>query len=82
MEHNDPAGLAAGYIHSLKSSISDTNACYARFRRISSSTGAWIRGTGIEKPFENEQSAMEWLLSLGCTNDRIVICRPDINSPQ
>ena len=76
MNADNSVGLPAGYIHSLIEPDNYIYPCYARFRRESAATGAWIRGSAMEKPFDNEESAREWLLSLGCTEDRIKVCRP------
>lgn len=74
MKHDTLAGLPTGYIHSLSSSGCDMHAIYARFHR-EYSDGTWIRGSEIEKAFEDELTAVQWLQSLGCTEDRIKICR-------
>lgn len=79
MNRKAQAGLAAGYVHSLISPGYIDYSCYARFRRVSPVTGAWIRGSCFEKVFDDEQSAIQWLLSLGCADDMIIICRPCID---
>lgn len=74
MTHNDMSGIAVGYVHSLNSPGCNTYAIYARFHR-ELSNGVWIRGSGIEKAFDDELMAVQWLQNLGCADDRIKICR-------
>lgn len=74
MKHDVLAGLPTGYIHSLSCSGCNAHAVYARFHREISG-GVWIRGSAVEKAFDDELTAVQWLYGLGCTDDRIKICR-------
>ena len=78
MKHDALAGLPTGYVHSLSYPGCDTHAIYARFHR-EYSDGVWIRGSEVEKAFDDESTAVQWLGSLGCMNDRIKICRRGVN---
>lgn len=72
--NGNAVGLPAGYIHSIICPGCNICACYARFHR-EYSDGTWIRGSEIEKPFDDELTAVQWLHGLGCSDDRITICR-------
>lgn len=74
MKHDVLAGFPTGYIHSLSSPGCNTHAVYARFHR-ELSNGVWIRGSAVEKAFDDELAAVKWLHVLGCADDRIKVCR-------
>lgn len=78
MRHDAIAGFPTGYVHSLSCPGSDTHAVYARFHR-EYSDGAWIRGSAVEEAFDDELTAVKWLHGLGCSDDRITVCRHGIN---
>ncbi len=79
MKNGALVGLPTGYVHSITSPGCNICACYARFHRESTG-GVWIRGSGIEKAFDDELAAVQWLRGLGCSDDRIKVCRRGIDS--
>lgn len=74
MKHDAIAGFPTGYVHSIIFPGCNICACYARFHR-EYSDGTWIRGSEIEKSFDDELIAVQWLRGLGCPDDRITIFR-------
>ncbi len=79
MKHDDLPGLPTGYIHLIIFPGCNICACYSRFHRELLDR-TWIRGSEIEKVFDDELAAVQWLRGLGCSDDRIKVCRRGIDS--